>query len=156
MVVLIIDALFLTSMVTVCVYAKVGIESDEVRNKYFTLTYYFNACLFGILFIALALAVIFLIRLLWRRNKQVQQNDKNIFRKEICTLVIILILFCQSYALRCIFDLDESKHEVSSFSLLMSRLALVIPFSLLPFSAMFLLHRRNLKASKLAVASLRR
>ena len=80
--------------------------------------------------------------------------NKNVFKKEICTLVLILILFCQSNALRSIFDLDERINiQENGFKLFMTRLLLFIPFSLLPFVAMFMLHRSNLKASRLTVAS---
>lgn len=78
--------------------------------------------------------------------------DKNAFKKEIRRLVLIMILFCQSYAFRCIFDIYEREHiDNNGFVALMVRLLLVVPFSLLPFIAVMGLHRCNLRASQLAV-----
>ena len=153
--VIFIDVLFFTSMVSACIYSLVGIETNDAQIQYFSNMGIFFACLFGVLFITLAISVIILIRLLWRKNKQVQQYDKNVFKREICTLVIILGVFCQSYAFRTIFDLIERLNLIhNGYKLFMTRLCLVVPFSLLPFFAMLMLHRRNLKASRLAVSNM--
>ena len=70
-VVLLIDALFFTSIIGVCIYFLAAVETEEDRLQYSKNTGLFFAILFGVLFFALAFSVMFLIRLLWLRNKQV-------------------------------------------------------------------------------------
>ena len=70
----------------------------------------------------------------------------NYFRKEINTLIVILVLFSISYLLRVIYDayigFDDSDGSYRSYVI---GSVTGIPFDLLPIVAVLLFHRHNLR-----------
>ena len=68
------------------------------------------------------------------------------FRKEICTLTTILVLFSISYLLRVIYDIIIGFTETDgNFNSYMIGTTTGIPFDLLPLVAVLFFHRHNLK-----------
>jgi len=104
--------------------------------------------IFLVLFCMLAASVIILIKKLRAKNKQLVMDDAadNYFRKEINTLIVILVLFSISYLLRVIYDayigFDDSDGDYRSYVI---GSVTGIPFDLLPIVAVLLFHRHNLR-----------
>ena len=73
------------------------------------------------------------------------------FKKEICTLTTILILFSISYLLRVIYDIIVGFSDTNgTFALYMIGATTGIPFDLLPVVAVLLFHRHNLRQINLS------
>ena len=108
---------------------------------------------FLILFILLSIAVFVLIGKL--RSKNYSMSDESVvdhyFKKEICTLTTILILFSISYLLRVIYDIFIGFSETDgTFTSYMIGATTGIPFDLLPIVVVLLFHRHNLRQINLS------
>ena len=108
--------------------------------------------LYIILFILLGISVFVLLKKLQAKNYSMADESvvDNYFRKEICNLTTILVLFSISYLLRIIFDVivgftdSDGGFESYMFGTLTG-----IPFDLVPVVAVLLFHRHNLRQIEL-------
>jgi len=68
------------------------------------------------------------------------------FKKEICTLTTILVLFSISYLLRVIYDLANGfTEEHDDFTIYLLATFTGVPFDLLPIVVVLFFHRHNLR-----------
>ena len=104
----ILEGMYLATILVLCAYidddSKIKDDDWGALAKHLEWTY---PLLFLILFIFLSIAVFALIGKL--RSKNYSMSDESVvdhyFRKEICTLTTILVLFSISYLLRVIYDI---------------------------------------------------
>ena len=103
----ILEGIYLATILVICAYidedSKISEDDWGTLAKNVEWTY---PLLFLILFILLSISVFVLIGKL--RSKNYSMSDESVndhyFRKEICTLTTILVLFSISYLLRVIYD----------------------------------------------------
>jgi len=147
----VINIIFVISICAVCLSIR-SKDSDLSKKKIQALSVCFDS-LFAVLFCALTIVVLVLIRKLRVNNRALLPNpnskDGNYFRIEINTLSFILIFFAISYLLRVVYDsiegFEESGHK---YYIYIAGLICCIPFDLLPVFIVLCFHRRNLKQVK--------
>ena len=67
------------------------------------------------------------------------------FKREICTLTVILIFFVMSYLLRMIYDISvDTYYSFESYWDFFLAILTCIPFDIMPIYVVMLFHRRNL------------
>ena len=109
------------------------------------LSYVFLYCTLTVL---LTTTVICLVRKLNDRCSSLIIDDctgEN-FKREICTLTVILIFFVMSYLLRMIYDIViASSYRFYTYWDFFLAILTCIPFDIMPIYVVMLYHRRNLK-----------
>ena len=111
--------------------------------------------IFAVCFLLECIGIIVLVGVLTRQlyvKKQVIHNGRRSqsFKRGICILVIVLVVFGFSYLIRILNDFflvlpfgDESYYSVMMYDQFIG-----IPFDWIPFMLILWLHRKNLKAYK--------
>ena len=139
----------LSWVVIACILASDG-NNSEIETFVETLSIFF-ASSFIIEFLSLTILVVVLTYYLSKKKRVIHKGTSSSnFKRGICILVTILLIFSSSYLLRVLNDfyVIGPSADASYYTLLMYTLLLSIPYDLLPLLLILCLHRRNLRAYK--------
>ncbi len=136
-------------VIIACILARDGKDS-EIETFVGSLSIFF-ACSFIIEFVTLTALVGLLTYFLSKKKRVIHKGaSRRNFKKGMCILVTILLIFSSSYLLRVLNDfyVIGPTPDASMYHLMMYTVMLAVPYDLIPLLLVLCLHRRNLKAYK--------